>query len=39
MIAEGRSAILVDSRGELGIVTDVDLRDKVVAPGPPARRP
>ena len=33
MIAQGRSAILIDSRGELGIVTDVDLRDKVVAPG------
>lgn len=33
MIAEGRSAILVRARGELGIVTDVDLRDKVIAPG------
>jgi CBS domain-containing protein len=33
MIAGGRSAILVQARGELGIVTDVDLRDKVVAPG------
>ena len=33
MIAEGRSAILIRARGELGIVTDVDLRDKVVAPG------
>ena len=33
MIAGGRSAILVQARGGLGIVTDVDLRDKVVAPG------
>ena len=33
MIAGGRSAILVQARAELGIVTDVDLRDKVVAPG------
>ena len=33
MIAEGRSAILVRGRGGLGIVTDVDLRDKVVARG------
>ena len=33
MTAEGRSAILVRSRDGLGIVTDVDLRDKVVAGG------
>ena len=33
MIAGGRSAILVKARDELGIVTDVDLRDKVIAPG------
>ena len=33
MIAEGRSAILVRAREGLGIVTDVDLRDKVVAGG------
>ena len=33
MIAAGRSAILVQARDGLGIVTDVDLRDKVVAPG------
>ncbi len=31
MIAEGRSAILVRARDGLGIVTDVDLREKVVA--------
>jgi CBS domain-containing protein len=33
MIDEGRSAILVSSRDGLGIVTDVDLRDKVVVGG------
>ena len=33
MIDGGRSAILVQARSGLGIVTDVDLRDKVVAPG------
>ncbi|MFA4965479.1 MAG: DUF294 nucleotidyltransferase-like domain-containing protein [Thermoleophilia bacterium] len=33
MIAEKRSAILVRSRDGLGIVTDVDLRDKVVVGG------
>ncbi len=35
MIAEGRSAILVQTPDELGIVTDVDLRDKVVVGGVP----
>ena len=33
MIAEGRSAIIVRARDGLGIVTDVDLRDKVVVGG------
>jgi len=33
MIAEKRSAMLVQTRGGLGIVTDVDLRDKVVVGG------
>ena len=33
MIAESRSAILVRARDGLGIVTDVDLREKVVAGG------
>jgi len=33
MIAEGRSAILVRTPDGLGIVTDVDLREKVVAEG------
>jgi CBS domain-containing protein len=33
MIAEGRSAILVRAREGLGIVTDADLRHKVVAGG------
>ena len=33
MTAEGRSAILVRARGGLGIVTDADLRDKVVSGG------
>ena len=33
MIAESRSAILVRAREGLGIVTDVDLREKVVAGG------
>jgi ribosomal protein L27 len=33
MIDEGRSAILVRARDGLGIVTDVDLRDKVVVGG------
>jgi CBS domain-containing protein len=33
MIDEGRSAILVSAPGGLGIVTDVDLRDKVVVGG------
>jgi CBS domain-containing protein len=33
MIAEGRSAILVRARDGLGIVTDVDLRRKVVVGG------
>ena len=33
MIAESRSAILVRTRDGLGIVTDVDLREKVVAGG------
>ncbi len=33
MIAESRSAILVRTREGLGIVTDVDLREKVVAGG------
>ena len=33
MIDEGRSAILVNARGGLGIVTDVDMRDKVVVGG------
>jgi CBS domain-containing protein len=33
MIAEGRSAILVRPREGLGIVTDVDLREKVVVGG------
>ena len=31
MAAEGRSALLVKTRDGLGIVTDVDLRDRVVA--------
>ncbi len=31
MAAEGRSALLVETRDGLGIVTDVDLRDRVVA--------
>ena len=33
MIADGRSAILVRTRDGLGIVTDVDLREKVVIGG------
>ena len=33
LMAEGRSALLVRSRDGLGIVTDVDLRDKVVVGG------
>jgi CBS domain-containing protein len=33
MIDEGRSAILVQAREGLGIVTDVDMRDKVVVGG------
>ena len=33
MIAEGRSAVLVRARDGLGIVTDGDLREKVVAGG------
>jgi CBS domain-containing protein len=33
MIDEGRSAILVSARDGLGIVTDVDMRDKVVVGG------
>ena len=33
MMTEGRSAILVRTRDGLGIVTDVDLREKVVAGG------
>ena len=33
MTARGRSAILVRARGGLGIVTDVDLREKVVVGG------
>jgi CBS domain-containing protein len=33
MGADGRSAVLVRVRGGLGIVTDVDLREKVVAGG------
>ena len=33
MTAQGRSAILVRARDGLGIVTDVDLRDKVVVGG------
>ena len=33
MIAEGRSALLVRTRDGFGIVTDVDLRDKVVVAG------
>ena len=33
MIAEGRSAVLVRAREGLGIVTDVDLREKVVVGG------
>ena len=33
MVAEGRSAMLVRARDGLGIVTDVDLREKVVVGG------
>jgi CBS domain-containing protein len=39
MIAEGRSAILIKARDGLGIVTDVDLRDKVVVAGIPSDAP
>ena len=38
MAAEKRSALLVRTRDGLGIVTDLDLRDKVVAARPVARR-
>ena len=39
MTARGRSAVLVRARDGLGIVTDVDLREKVVAGGVSATRP
>ena len=39
LIAEGRSALLVRGRDGLGIVTDVDLRDKVVVGGVSADAP
>ena len=39
LIAEGRSAILVRLRDGLGIVTDVDFRDKVVVGGISAEAP
>ena len=39
MSADGRSAVLVRTRDGLGIVTDVDLREKVVAGGVPRDAP
>lgn len=39
MSEEVVTAVLVESHGELGIVTDADLRDKVLASGSPSEAP